>query len=181
MLAGEMLQRIEIDACVGHGVFERRGPQLAEAIAGLGVGRALEVANDGARRGAQNQSRRDTVDRVGKRDRGVQGRDGRPGDSRDLRFGTVPGARFSSIAVTASTVRRALSTAAANETAALFSGLNHSQADHHDQRERPTRRCGRLRAGRTPLLSDFRGRIKIREHARPEPGQNPGAQVLAQH
>ena len=80
VLAGEMLEGVEIEACVGHGVGERRGPEPAEALAGLGVGRALEVASDGTGRGAQDQLAASAVDRVGKRDRGVQGRHGRAGD-----------------------------------------------------------------------------------------------------
>ena len=49
VLACEILEGIEIDACVGNGVGERRGPEPAESLAGLGVGRALEIANDGSR------------------------------------------------------------------------------------------------------------------------------------
>ena len=54
----------------------------------------------------------------------------------------------------ASTVRRALSTAAARVADAPRARIT-SQADHHDQRERPTRRRGRLASRCTPPARPF--------------------------
>ena len=178
MLAREILEGIEIDACIRNGVGERHGPEPAESLAGFGVGRALEIANDGPRRSAQDQTTLDAIDRVGKGDRRVQGSSRSCRRLCGSRFGTVPGARFSSIAVMASAVRRALSTAAARD-ATVPEPVSPPRLTTTTSGNGQPATAAALRAGRNPLLFHVRGGVKIREDPRAYARQNFTAQVVA--
>ena len=179
VLAREMFEGIEIDACVGNGVRERRGSEPAES--------ARRPWGRTSSRGSERWHEARCSESVA-RERGRPRRrtgSGGPGSSRSCRrrrrsaIRDRPWARFSSIAVMASTVRSGVVNRRRQGRRARGLRIT-SQADHHDQRERPTRPCLRLRDGCTRLLLHFRGSVKVREDSRAYPRQNLGAEVLAQ-